>query len=610
MMKNGKRYLLVAIALLLATVLFSGLAMAQEAEEAKPIKDIKLLDEGKKTIEKKLENGVGWINDVIIEEGTHYEIDPVDFTEGKIAWEIDDDKIASIVRYSDYSATVRPLKAGTVTITAKVLDKYNKPTGKSATFTVKFIEVPVTAIVFSKYSVKVEYDSWVTDDGYYTFANYIERVDPDNATYQDADDFEWSSSDNKILFVNKDGTFTAKAVGKATVTATAKDAGKKTEKIEVEVYAKPVTSITFDPTTFEVETGEYLSLADYVKVEPEGENIYVRGGRWYSSDPDIFNVGEMQAGWKEGTATITLEYTNYDRTVVSGSCTVTVKAVELKSLSFSKSTIELDEQRDTLNLYQYLKYGPIDATRRTWVEYYDMYHENLKWESSNEEVVTVDDGWVYVEGPGTAVVTVTCISNPAVNASVVITVTKDKIMSVKFDRKAATLYFVKKEGKLSDDRNLVNVGLVYEPSKAFVKTISAETSNAKVAIPDPNGYLSADSDSLQILAVGKGKCVITLYVSDGTNNFTASLKVTVTDKGPQAKLNKKNLTLTVGKKATLVAKDSSKTKLAGKWSSSDKTIAKVNKKGVVKAVKPGRCVITFTPKSKSIKSVSCVVTVK
>ena len=68
--------------------------------------------------------------------------------------------------------------------------------------------------------------------------------------------------------------------------------------------------------------------------------------------------------------------------------------------------------------------------------------------------------------------------------------------------------------------------------------------------------------------------------------------------------------LQVGKKATLVAKDTSKNVLAGKWSSSDKKIAKVNKKGVVKGVAPGRCVITFKPKSKSIKSVSCVVIVK
>ena len=83
MMKNGKRYLLVAIALLLATVLFSGLAMAEATEEAKPIKAIKLV-EGKTSFEKKLEGGV--YGNVYISNGTNYTIDPADYTEGAVSW--------------------------------------------------------------------------------------------------------------------------------------------------------------------------------------------------------------------------------------------------------------------------------------------------------------------------------------------------------------------------------------------------------------------------------------------------------------------------------------------------------------------------------------------
>ena len=135
-----------------------------------------------------------------------------------------------------------------------------------------------------------------------------------------------------------------------------------------------------------------------------------------------------------------------------------------------------------------------------------------------------------------------------------------------------------------------------------------ETEEAKCRICEKIGELKARMNVLNnygiLIEDIKAYCKL-----QPKTNYTAQLKVTVTDKGPSAKLNYKNLTLKVGKKATLVAKDTNKLQLSGKWSSSDKTIAKVNKKGVVKGVNPGRCVITFTPKSKSIRPISCQVKV-
>lgn len=71
-----------------------------------------------------------------------------------------------------------------------------------------------------------------------------------------------------------------------------------------------------------------------------------------------------------------------------------------------------------------------------------------------------------------------------------------------------------------------------------------------------------------------------------------------------ARLNKKSISLAVGQTFKLKVKG---TKKKIKWSSSNKKIASVSKKGVVKAKKKGKCVITAKVGSKKYK---CKVTVK
>jgi uncharacterized protein YjdB len=585
MMKNGKRYLLVAIALLLATVLFSGLAMAEEPAQ----KAITKITPEKTSYEVKLEGSP------YAELEVPFTVEPADATQ-TVVWSSSDDKIADVWNWGGNSISVEANKPGKVTITGEAVDADNKKTGVKATFTVEFKEVDATKIVFDEYSKRVRINRTgdldtlfgVYEDGYFHV-----QVKPATATYKTV---TWTSSDPSILLVNEYGEYEAKKLGKVTVTATTTGAKKVSQTAEVEVYAEPVTSITFSPSKFELFAYDELNLWDYVKIEPD-DGYYAKMGNWTSSDSEIFSItgyGYGVAGTKEGTATVTFEIKNYDGTTVAGTCTVTVKPVALKGLSFTKSSLTLKENQDQINLYDYLKTDPIDVEIR---------YDDLCWESSNPQVVYVDYGTLYINGTGSATVSVYYKENPAIEASIEVIVSNLPVSSVSFDRKALTLYFVAKPESKEDISTEETVGFIIEPQDAFVKYVTVETSNAKVAVAQLTNY------GVNVKAVGKGKCKITLYVNDGKTNYTAQMKVTVTDKGPSAKLNYKTLTLTVGKKATLVAKDTNKLKLSGKWSSSDKTIAKVNKKGVVKGVNPGRCVITFTPKSKSIRPLSCQVKV-
>ena len=588
-MKNGKRYLLAAIVVLLATIVFSGLAMAETA--SKPITKINVKD-----LEIELKGSP------IAYQRIDFTVEPADATE-EVVWHSEDEEVAKVWT-DDNGPYVMSYKPGTVTITGEAIDEDHKKTGIKASFKINFKEVPAKKIVFDTYSIRIGLKMLYGDELVNRTGNLNELlnpvVQPEDATYRSV---IWTTSDSSILRVSDYGSFEARKLGKVTVTATTKGQTAVTQTAEIEGFAPPITSLKFSPDTFEVQAEEEFDPRQYLICEG-GYFDYVKKVTWKSSDPEIFSVAYDEddyevrgiAGTKAGTAMVTVEVLNYDGSTVSASCAIKVAPIALKGLSFSQSSIILKQNQDMINLNDYLRKDPIDA---------DLRPDDLCWESSNPQVVRVGDGYLWANGTGTAIITVFLVDNPAISASIEVTTTSIAISSVTFDRKAVTLYFIKKEGKLLDEFNDITVSLNTEPTDAYYKTITYETSNAKVAIPK-----TSDGKKVTIRAIGKGKCIITAYVSDGKNNFTAHIKVTVTDKGPQAKLNKKNLTLQVGKKATLVAKDTSKNVLAGKWSSSDKKIAKINKKGVVKGVAPGRCVITFKPKSKSIKSVSCVVIVK
>lgn len=123
-----------------------------------------------------------------------------------------------------------------------------------------------------------------------------------------------------------------------------------------------------------------------------------------------------------------------------------------------------------------------------------------------------------------------------------------------------------------------------------VKLYTAQSKKAKIKVTNPVGATTFSSSKKSVVkvnskgkltAVKKGTAVITVK----NNNVSKSFKVTV--KNP--KLKKKTVRLTVGQ--------TFKIKIKGKYGtqsykSSDKAIAKVNKKGKVFAKKRGKAVIT------------------
>lgn len=130
----------------------------------------------------------------------------------------------------------------------------------------------------------------------------------------------WVSSNEKVATVDEDGVVTAKAPGKATITASADADPALTDTCEVTVTEEPIaiTGISLDDA--EVSVGRTIQL----KPEFTPADTTQRGVTWESSDETIATVDKngRVKGLAEGKVTITVTSTEDDS--IFASCIVTV----------------------------------------------------------------------------------------------------------------------------------------------------------------------------------------------------------------------------------------------------------------------------------------------
>ena len=154
------------------------------------------------------------------------------------------------------------------------------------------------------------------------------------------DGIEWSVDEgDSVVDVSENGVVTAKAVGTATVRATAVDGSGKSAVCEVEVY-EPVTAVAIkqnDSTVAHVTLNMVAEPTAQLTAEPTGgSNPTVS---WTSDNTGVVRVDQngFAAAVSAGIATITVTATTGDVSV-SKTCTVTV---EKATLSASKTSMVL-----------------------------------------------------------------------------------------------------------------------------------------------------------------------------------------------------------------------------------------------------------------------------
>ena len=155
-------------------------------------------------------------------------------------------------------------------------------------------------------SIRFEEDEVDFDQGDRELVGVI--FTPSNATNKNV---TYTSSNQNVAIVDHTGTVLAVGAGNATITVTTED-GNKTATCLIRVADNedisedvPVTSVSLNRNTLELEEGEQATLAATILPNDATNKML----NWVSSDTEVAQVGltgKVTAGKKAGTATITV----------------------------------------------------------------------------------------------------------------------------------------------------------------------------------------------------------------------------------------------------------------------------------------------------------------
>ena len=390
----------------------------------------------------------------------------------------------------------------------------------------------------------------------------------------------WKSSNAKVLSVDANGVVTAKAVGKAKITATTLNKLSATVEIEVIDPYKPV-SIEIGETEATIDIRDTRELLPIVVAARPTEQAVTKL-TWKSSNKKVLTVDANGVITAKGVgkAKITVATDNK----LSASVELTVVD------PYKPVSIEIGETEATIDIRDTRALTAVMVPTREGVEPF----AKLTWKSSNKKVLTVDaNGVVTAKGVGKAKITVT--TDNKLSASVELTVVDPyKPVSIEIGETEATI-------DIRDTRALTAVMVPTREGVEPVAKLSWKSSNKKVLTVDADGNITAKS-------VGKAKITVTT-----DNKLSDSVELTVVDPykptgiaiadpGIGVLLVKRTVQL----KAEMVSeKQPAEAKLT--WKSGNRKVATVDKNGVVKGVSAGKAVITVTTDNKLSASYEIVV---
>ena len=482
---------------------------------------------------------------------------PSNATNTGVSWSSSNTGVATV-----NGGQVTAVKAGTATITVTTADG-NKTATCSVTVEAK--KVAVTGVKLDSETLEL------TEGETGTLTATVEPADATNKTVN------WSTSSAEVATV-ADGVVTAVAPGTATIIVTTADGGKTvTCNVTVNPKPVPVEGVSVEVETVEIAEGETAAIV--VTVTPEDASV--KDVTFTSSDEAIATVDEEGniTAVAPGTATITVTTVDGEKTATC-EVTVTPKVVPVEGIAFTKDQVSVIEGEKVL---LYVSFTPKNASDK-----------RVTWASSDTGVATVDSkGNVTGVKPGTAIITVkTTDGGKTATCEVTVTKKPTPVSGVTINRTSLTLTI----------GGSAILAATVSPEDATNKKVTWSSSNEAVAKVDQNG---------EVTGVKTGTATITVTTEDGGK--TATCDVTVTDKPVPAngvKLNKTALSIFVGDKSQLAAtvQPSDATNPEVTWSSSNASVATVDKIGNVTGVKAGTA--TITVKTHNGKTATCTVTVK
>ena len=400
------------------------------------------------------------------------------------------------------------------------------------------------------------------------------------------DTVKWVPS--KVVAVGKDYVEVKKSDIVAPTTTTARWLGSHSGIMMMMMSAQtdPGT-VTPDTPNTDVTTTVTIALdRETAGIEVNGTTTLVATASegctvtWASDNTGVATVdGGVVTGVSAGTANITATATSASGTATK-TCVVTVTApAQQIAVTVSPATAEVEVGKTTQ------LEATVTGTATTTVT----------WTSLDETVAKVDaSGVVTGMKAGTTTITATSTADANQKATCTVTVKEtDTALSITLDKTTA-------EVEIDKD---ITLKATTEPTEGV--TVKWETSDATIAKVDTNG---------KVTGVKVGEATIKAIAEMGTKKVEISCKVTVVETARKVILDNTKLEMTAGEEKTLKATVEGYTSASeGKvtWTTSDKTIATVDDKGKVIALKEGKVKITATNTENDVKvEAVCEITIK
>lgn len=233
------------------------------------------------------------------------------------------------------------------------------------------------------------------------------KVIPSNATNKK---LSFSSSNNKVARVTKNGKITAVKNGKTTIYVKATDGSKKVAKLEVRVGV-PVTKVNLNKTNLTVTAEEKVQL----KATVTPKKATMKTVKWTTSNSKIATVDSKGLVTTKAKGKVTITATAVDGSNKKASCVIVVKEIKPNKITLNTTSLTLKE-KESYSLQASVL--PTNAKDKT-----------ITWTSDNENVATVDaSGNVRAISQGNATITATANGNGSVKASCQVSVTKEIII--------------------------------------------------------------------------------------------------------------------------------------------------------------------------------------
>ncbi len=467
-------------------------------------------------------------------------------TDAPVDWKSSNASVATV----DADGLVHGVAQGNAKITATAGDV-------SAEATVTVSPVPANAVVVSPGEATIFVGATVT---------LTASVTDSHGNPLPGRPVEWSTSAASVATVSSSGVVTAKAPGKATITA--KSEGKSgTSTITVQLV--PVASVDMSPTELRLQIGQSGTITATPKAS-DGTPLTDRDVEWKSLSTSIATVDQSGVVTAKAAGAAIIQAISEGKT---GVALVTVANIPVSSVVVTPDTATLVVGKSvTLTAKTY------DAASN------ELSGRTVTWSGSNDDVATVSSsGKVTALAPGSVTITATS-EGKSDNATITViapvstvTVSPDSI-SVIVGKTSTLTAAVKDAG----GNTLTGRAVTWKSDKTAIATVDAN-SGVVTAVAPGAATVTATSEGKS----GSAKVVVKLEP-------VASVTVVDSQHPDNPFTVVEGQVLQLGAKLTDASGGLILDGRLVTWESADQTVATVSGTGEVKGMKPGVVKITAT----------------